>query len=140
MNARTRFDEAFDNLCVAQGEYAAVTGGTWADIAKYKPGYMDDHVAHRKKKDAVFIARDAFDLDEARAAETRALLWNLQVTREVEEATEWIRVALEQAADVVRAEQAEAHARAERAAIANAAAEEAAAKEVEEILAREKAE
>ena len=87
MNARSRVDEAFNNLCVAQGEYAAVTGSTWADIAKYKPGYMTDLAAHKKKQDAVFLARAALEISEARAAETRALLWTLQMTREAEEAT-----------------------------------------------------
>ena len=80
---------------MAHGELAAATGGTWADIAKYKPGYLDDHVALRKKTEAVCNAKAAIDLEKARAAETRALLWNLKITREAEEATERIRVAIE---------------------------------------------
>ena len=87
MNARFRVDEAFNNLCVAQGVYAAVTGKTWADIDKYKPGYMTDLLAHKKKQDAVFLARAALEIAEARAAESRALLWTLQMIRETEEAT-----------------------------------------------------
>ena len=65
MNARSRVDEAFNNLCAAQGEYAVVTGTTWADIDKYKPGYMTDLVAHKKKRDAVVLERATLEIAEA---------------------------------------------------------------------------
>merc|ERR1712237_63636 len=136
MNARSRVDEAFNNLCAGQGNYAVVTGETWADIDKYKPGYMTDLVAHKKKRDAVFLARAMLEIAEARAAVSRALLWTLQMTREAEQATKRIRLALELAADVVRSEHAEVQARTAKAVTGNAAANLAAVKVAKSIIAR----
>ena len=58
------------------------------------------------------------------------------MTREAEQATKRIRLALELAADVVRSEHAEAQARTAKAVTANAAVNLAAAKEAKSIIAR----
>ena len=70
--ARNLVGDAFDNLCASHGELAAVAGGSWAGIAGYKPGYMNDYEALKKKKDAISNAKVAIELKKARAAELRA--------------------------------------------------------------------
>ena len=57
MAARDTVEEAFGDLCATHGKLAAVTGGSWIDIAVYRPTYMDNYKAHKKKKDAVVDAR-----------------------------------------------------------------------------------
>ena len=84
--ARDKVDEAFGNLCIANGELAAAIGGSWADIAEYKPAYMGDYEALRKKKDAVTDARITSELRKAKAAETRAKRLAIKTAKEAEEA------------------------------------------------------
>ena len=64
--------DAFDSLCASHGELAAAAGGSWAEIAGYKPGYMNDYEALKKKKDAISNARVAIKLKKARAMKLRA--------------------------------------------------------------------
>ena len=41
-------EEKFDHLCETHGELAAATGGTWIDIATYKPASMNHDKALKK--------------------------------------------------------------------------------------------
>ena len=61
-------EEAFDQLCEAHGQLVAARGGSWFEIATYKPAFMTDQKAHKKKHDAIFRAKAAFKLEAAKAA------------------------------------------------------------------------
>ena len=63
---------AFDYLCAAQGELAAVTGEAWHAIAGIKPAYMCTEKALEKKKEAVMIATMAYKLRQEEAAARKA--------------------------------------------------------------------
>ena len=56
-DARDIVDKAFANLCVTHGKFAAATEGSWIDITAYKPEYMDDMKAYKKKMEAVSDSR-----------------------------------------------------------------------------------
>ena len=88
LTAREIVGEAFDQLCEMHAELVAAKGGTWFEIARYKPAFMTDEKAHKKKQDAIFRARAAFKLEEAKAAVERARLANEKIAREAKESAE----------------------------------------------------
>ena len=109
-------EKAFEKLCATHGEFAAATGGSWIDIAEYKPVHMDDMTAQEKKKVAVSDARIILRVAKTGAAELRAKLAVEEVARAAKEYAQEARIAANKA---------------EQAAVANAAAIEAATKETE---------
>ena len=104
MAAREVVDNAFDTLCASNGELAAVTGGSWVDIAEYKPAYMDDYKAYRKKKDAVTNAKTMVGLREVKAITTRMRLAAAKTAREAKETAVRIKMAVDLAAEAARVE------------------------------------
>ena len=88
-------ETAFDYLCTTHGELVAVIGGTWGEIAAYKPASMSHEKALAKKKDAICIARTSLKLEEERAAAHKARLQTEEVAREAKEAADKVSLAAE---------------------------------------------
>ena len=136
--ARNSVDDAFDKLCASHGELAAVTEGSWVDIAEYKPTHMDNYKALRKKKDAISNARMVAKLKKARIAELRAKWAAEKTALEAKEAVVRVQQAIKLMTEAVKAEAEKARERAEQTAIANAEAADTTIKEVEQALAQAK--
>ena len=88
-------ETAFDYLCTAQGELAAITGGTWHAIAAFKPAYMSHKKALEKKKDAVIIATISLKLKQEEVAAHKARQQAEEIANEAKEAAERVCLAAE---------------------------------------------
>ena len=62
-----------------------------------KPAYMDDMVAHKKKKEVVSDARIFLKIAKARATELRAKLAAEKIARAAKESAQRVRIAADKA-------------------------------------------